>query len=384
MNITRLDKLSKLVSSSLKRKPKILIDPKDILRITGNNYNQNIDFNMDIDVDEWILNEKLQKEIANISADRHTNIEEKILNIYQKLCEDYTYDDNVLSYIKKYEDDSFGLPDFYGRNTTEKWKENRTKHNRRNCYEISRLLAQSIKELIKNAGISSNYDVCILWDEALTHYFVGLTSNEYCVTLDLDDFNQIKDLTRMKTGLTLEGVRVLEDTNGKFTNVLQKINKGRSSSAQEHIENKREIETEKENKTIDSDETESDDYKFLKFAIETLVNDYNLDSQGLFEYMKEIVDTKIGPATRKKVWKQIDVDNGDTTVKRYTRCLVINIDDSNYVIDVEGKDIDSIFYEIDENMMAGPDSTFIPYKQLNRPWDEKNGVINEEDRYDGR
>ncbi len=381
MNITRLDKLSKLVSSNLKRKPKILIDPKDILRITANQSDKNIDLNMDIDVDEWALTEDLEKEITNLSENKNLSIEEKILNIYQKLCKDYTYDDNVLSYIKKYEDDSFGLPDFYGRNTNDNWKKNRATHNRRNCYEISRLLAQAIKELVKNDGISSSYDVCILWDEALTHYFVGLISNEYAVTLDLDDFNQIKDLTRMKTGLTLEGIKILEDPTEKFSKALQNVNDGRSPSAQEHIENMRANEEIKKNK--ENEYIESDDYKFIKYAIETLIKDYQLDSQGLFEYMKEIIDTKIGPATRKKVWKKIEDDNNNNT-KRYTRCLVVNIEDTNYVIDVEGKDINNIFYKIDDNIMSGANPVYIPYKNLVRPWDEKNGVLNDEDRYDGR
>lgn len=33
-----------------------------------------------------------------------------------------------------------------------------------------------------------NFNVCILWNKDLTHYLVGLASDEYSVTLDTDDF----------------------------------------------------------------------------------------------------------------------------------------------------------------------------------------------------
>ena len=104
------------------------------------------------------------------------------------------------------------------------------KHTRKNCFEISRILVKSINEILRLSGKLENYDVCILWDEAVTHYFVGLVCNEYCLSLDLDDFTQIKDLTRIKTGLTLEGIKVLEDPSYKFSYVLKKYNDGRSKT----------------------------------------------------------------------------------------------------------------------------------------------------------
>ena len=223
------------------------------------------------------------------------NNEEKILKIYQKLCEDYTYDDNVLSYIHKNDDESFSLPDEYGRKADSTWKENRQKHNRRNCFEISRILAKSINEAIKLSGYSRNYDVCIIWDEVNTHYFVGIACDEYYVSLDLDDYTQIKDLTRMKTGLTLEGINILEDPSNKLGKVIEEINSDRSKIAKDHIQEK--IET--SNKS-----TDSDDIEFLQFAIQILKEDYNLDSAGIYEYLKEIIDTKIGAKFRKKCGKR--------------------------------------------------------------------------------
>ena len=134
-------------------------------------------------------------------------------------CYDYVYDDNLISYIQKVDDDIFSLPDWYGRNVDKEWEKNREKHNRRICFELSRYLVESLNELFKN---DENYNSCILWNKNLTHYFVGLTSNEYSLAIDLDDFFRIKDLTRVKTGLTLEGITILEDDKDKFKNVLDK------------------------------------------------------------------------------------------------------------------------------------------------------------------
>ena len=72
------------------------------------------------------------------------------------------------------------------------------------------------------------YNVCIFWNKNLTHYFVGLTCGDYTITLDPDDFFNIKDLTRLKTGLTAQGICILEDKNSVFKNELEEFNNGRS------------------------------------------------------------------------------------------------------------------------------------------------------------
>lgn len=201
MNFNRINKLSNLVNMDLKRKPTIIIEPnkKQPFHFFGTAKG----IEALLDADSWEISEEIEKFIKDLSMSESSN-EEKILKIYQKICEDYTYDDNVLSYIKKNDDDTFYLPDAYGRESSSEWKENRKKHNRRNCFEVSRILAKSINKILADSGNSKAYDVCIIWDEAVTHYFVGVVCKDYCITLDLDDFTQIKDLTRMKTGLTLE------------------------------------------------------------------------------------------------------------------------------------------------------------------------------------
>ncbi len=116
----------------------------------------------------------------------------------KKICKDYVYDDNLISYIKKKKLMKMYL--VYQIGMEEMWTKNGKKieknHNRRICFELSRYLAKALDELLKE---NKDYDVCILWNKNLTHYFVGLTSNEYTLALDVDDFFNIKDLTRVKS-----------------------------------------------------------------------------------------------------------------------------------------------------------------------------------------
>lgn len=375
MNFNRLGKLNNLVTNDLKRKPTIILDPNpdQLYRISGTAD----DIVVGIDDDEWVIPDELKPFIIDVAKSNASN-EEKILKIYQELCENYTYDDNVLSYIKKNDDETFFLPDAYGRETDASWKENRQKHNRRNCFEISRILAKSINEVIKLSGYSTNYDVCILWDEANTHYFVGVACNYYYVSLDLDDFTQIKDLTRMKTGLTLEGIKILEDPSDKFGSVIKKFNKDRSKNAKDHIQKKRENLSQGYNKDEkiknSNDNIDLDDINFIQYAVQILKEEYNLDSAGIFEYLKEIVDTKMGARFRKKVWKEVENEPGIGT--RYTRCLIVTINDNPFIIDVTKDKPNEIFRKFDEKQIEEEKSKVISFKEMSRDW--------ENDPYDGR
>ena len=98
MNFNRIGKLNNLVSNDLKRKPTIILDPnpEQSYRMFGTAN----DIIVGIDADDWEVPEELNVFIEEIAGSGISN-EEMILKIYQKLCEDYTYDDNVLSYIKK-------------------------------------------------------------------------------------------------------------------------------------------------------------------------------------------------------------------------------------------------------------------------------------------
>ena len=87
-------------------------------------------------------------------------------------------------------------------------------------------------------------------------------------------------------------------------------------------------------------------------------------SQGLYEYMKEIVDIKLGPEARKKIWKKLK--GKDDRETRYIRCLVLDIDNQRYLLDVDK----AILRDFDEEELHREDPEFIPYKELTRDWGE--------------
>lgn len=353
-----------------------MLDPKRIGRIIASKNSQNIDINVNIDVDDWIITDEIKTFIENLNINENLSTEEKILAIYEKLCIDYVYDDNVLSYIKKYDEDQYGLPDFYGRDTNEEWKKNRANHNRRNCFEISRLLAKSITTILEESGKDDLYEVCILWDESKTHYFVGLISDEYCLTLDLDDFEEIKDLTRIKTDLTIKGIKVLQDSNGTFKTALDAFNYGKDESSIEHIEKIRDENNidNNEERTKEPDSINADDIQFLRIALDILTKEYNIDSAGLFEYMKEIVDSKIGPGSRRKVWTEVrKISSGEGKI--HTRCLTVEIGNQLYIIDVTQEGTEQIFHPIKPEEISTDPNNGQYTKFQSKSWDDK---------YDGR
>lgn len=64
--------------------------------------------------------------------------------------------------------------------------------------------------------------------------------------------------------------------------------------------------------------------------MEFMTEDLKLDSQGVFEYMKELIGCSLGGKAREKIWKKIPGNETDT---RYIRCLLVNKDGETYLID---------------------------------------------------
>ena len=112
----------------------------------------------------------------------------------------------------------------------------------------------------------------------------------------------------------------------------------------------------------------------MQYAIQILRDEYDLDSAGMFEYIKEIVDTKIGARSRKKVWKEVENNPGVGT--RYTRCLVVTIDDIPYIIDVTKENASEVFRRFDFEELREPNAKVKSFKEMDRNW--------EDDPYDGR
>ena len=350
-DVNKLKKLNELISLSVKTKHILVLDPKE-----RNTETEEFDRSVVYDPIEWKMNDELKEYVKELSANTRLSTEDKILKIFEKVCMDYVYDDNLISYIKKVDDDIYSLPDWYARDVDNDWEKNRELHNRRVCFELSRYIAEALKELLRE---NDDYNIGIFWNKNLIHYFVGLTCSEYSVTLDTDDFFNIKDLTRLKTGLTAEGITVLEDKHGIFKSALEKFNDGRSKYAIKKMEeetSKNDMESDEE----DNRDDENEEVTFFRKAVEILKNNYNIDSQGIYEYIKEIVDIRIGSERREKIWKRIEGNSKEST--RYIRGLVLDIEGKKYLIDVDEKTV----RPFNEEELRKKRTCFIPYNELNR------------------
>ncbi len=187
INLEKLKKLNESISLSFKKKHIIILDPKE-----KNIPEENLEEDMQYDKIEWKIPKELEEFVKDLSDKDEVSNEDKILQTFKKICEEYEYDDNLISYIKKVDDDVYTVPDWYGRDVDVEWEDNRDPHKRRVCYELARYMAKSLKELLDK----DSFDVSIYWNKDLTHYFVGLTCDDYSLVLDPDNFFNIKDLTR--------------------------------------------------------------------------------------------------------------------------------------------------------------------------------------------
>ena len=298
--------------------------------------------------EDWIEYDKVKWEIEDSMIDlvqklikeNTLSLEEKILKLYEFICLNYIYDVNVLYFFKKDLSDPNNIKyiavDWYGRIVGNQWIENRKKHNRRICYEFARFYAKAINELITP---DDEVEAFMLGDRENLHYVVGLSGEEYSVILDLDDFNNIKDLTRLKLGLSIKGIRILIDKDNKFKKVLDSFNKNRPEELPEIVEAKDKFEG-------------KDNIKYFRKVLEIL-SSYNLDSQGFFEYMRAIIESE--GIEIEKIWKEVK----GVEEKRYVRCLIFNFDSKDYlldsldktlkVIDKENLDINTFVFRPEEN-----------------------------------
>lgn len=355
VDIEKAKELKEMISKEYKKRATIVLNPDD-----KSIDEKSLDKEVIYDKARWNISEDLNSFVQELSTNDQLSTEDKILKIFEKICRDYTYDDNLISYIEKVDDDIFSVPEWYGQKTGEEWEKNRELHKRRVCFELSRYLTKALTELLKD---NDDYNICIYWIEDLTHYITGLSCSDYSITLDTDDFFNIKDLTRIKAGLTAEGINILKDDNNKFKNALDKFNEGKYKQAIEKIDD--EIKN-INNKSL-SEETqsaeESEDKMYIDYLQKSIIclsEDYHLDSQGLFEYLKEIIDIRF-PCKREKIWKRID--GNDMESSRNIRCLVLVTGNSKILVDVDAKEV----RYLEEKDISGEDPLFVANKELTPP-----------------
>ena len=293
---------------------------------------------------KWELEESIEKLVKTLVNDDTLSLEEKILSVYKHICLNYVYDGNVLFFFRRDESDINNIKyiavDWYGRIVDDKWTKNRQKHNRRICYEFARFYAKAINELIGN---NDNFEAFMVGDKENLHYVVGLTGKEYSLILDLDDFNKLKDLTRLKLGLTLEGIKILRDNERKFQKAIDKFNENRLNNLIEVEEVKEKLK-------------EKDLIKYFTSIVEILKS-YNIDPQGFFEYMRKIIEDE--GIEIQKIWKKIEGDGE----KRHARCLLFEFASKTYLLD----SVDILVKEVNkaeldkENFIFKPEDNEYPY-----------------------
>ena len=117
INVEKLNRLNKLVSMFFRNKHTIVLNPEE--KISNE---QDLEEDVVYDGAKWKIPEQLEKYVCTLSEKEDISAEDKILLIYEKICREYVYDDNLISYIKKIDEDIYTVPDWYGRNVEEEWE----------------------------------------------------------------------------------------------------------------------------------------------------------------------------------------------------------------------------------------------------------------------
>ena len=311
------------VNQALEGDYKIILEP-----------NRNIQEDwIEYDTVKWEMEDGINKLVEKLLKETSMSFEEKVLEVYKYICLNYVYDANVLYFFKRDDSDINNIKyiavDWYGRIVGKDWIEKRQKHNRRICYEFARFYAKAINVLLDG---NDKLEAFMLGDKENLHYVVGLTGEEYSIILDLDDFNSIKDLTRVKFGLTIKGIKILRDESGKFKQVVDKFNEGKRDEIEEIEEAKKNLK----------------DKNLIEYfnKVSQILKNKNIDSQGFFEYIRAIVENE--GIKIEKIWKEDKI----APEKRYERCIIFELDGKTYLIDsieqvifqTEKEDIDAKFF----------------------------------------
>lgn len=311
MNKKYIERLYKEVEEQLDEEYKVVLEPSTNIK---EDY-------VELDCINWELEDTMIDLVDSLKNNNKLTLEEKILEVYKFICLNYIYDDNVLFFFKKRKDAEgntyYIAVDWYGRIIDKNWVEKRKNHNRRICYEFSRFFAKAINILIGNRDDMESF---IIGLKDNTHYVTVISGDDYSAILDLDDFNKIKDLTRLKTGLTLDGIRILRDDKNILRNAIDKFNESRKQTLIEKSNSKETIE-------------------YFNKAVST-IKEYSLDSQGFNEIMKKIIEDEGIDTDR--LWKL----ESETPEKRYVRCIGFEYKNKKYIVDSV---LQKMFSEIDSD-----------------------------------
>lgn len=228
---------------------------------------------------------------------------EKILKIHCLVCKNFVFDD-FCYFLGNYnkEKNICTIDSKYGRNPNLEWRENRKKHNRRICYELSRYMAVRLKQFIKEES-----DIFLVSDEYETHYATAYVCDDFMITIDTDDYWKGADLNRVKLGLEIKGITIVSDEKNIVKEKLDEINKTRKS--------KKEFQ-----KEIEDDIVEKSKIEWINILLEKIKI---LGNDGIFKYMCSILEMK--GYEPKKIWEKEDTMYKETLYMRWNMgFMVIN------------------------------------------------------------
>lgn len=261
---------------------KIKLDPKDKEEIN--------DSAIKHDYVAWEAeNDSIMDKLNKIENIDQLDLIDIILKIHCMVCEYFVFDD-FCYFLGKYDKEKniCTIDQKYGRNPNSKWIEERKKHNRRICFELSRYVAFRIKQLA-----NEECDVFLVSDEYECHYATAVISKDFMITIDADDFVKGEDLNRVKLGLEIKGITIVSDEKNIVKEALEKINSNKKSKKDFEREAKEDAEKKADYEWID----------ILLSKTQIIGND------GVFNYMKPILEFK--GYEPKKVW----VKDGDKYIQ---------------------------------------------------------------------
>mgnify|MGYP004537615081 CR=1 FL=1 len=228
---------------------------------------------------------------------------EKILKIYCLVCKYFVFDD-FCYFLGNYnkEKDICTIDQKYGRNPNQIWIQNRKKHNRRICYELSRYMAVRLKQFI-----NEDADIFLVSDEYETHYATAYVCDDFMIIIDTDDYWKGADLDRIKLGLEIKGITIVSDEKNIVKEKLAKINKTRKS--------KKEFQ-----KEIEEDPVEKSKIEWIEILLKKIKI---LGNDGIFKYMCTILEMK--GYEPKKIWEKENTTYRESVYMRWNmNFMVIN------------------------------------------------------------
>ena len=281
---------------------KIKLDPDEKEQIN--------DHQIEYDYVSWkVEDDTIMDRISKIENLEQLELIQLILIIHCMTCEHFVFDD-FCYFLGKYDKErNISIIDQkYGRNPNSKWIEERKKHNRRICFELSRYIAFRIKQLA-----NEECDVFLVSDEYESHYATAVISDDFMITIDADDFIKGEDINRVKLGLKIKGITIVSDEKGIVKAALDKINSNRKSK-----------------KDFEKELTEDAEKKAAYEWMDILLNKTQvIGNDGVFKYMEPIL--KFKGYEPKKIW----VKDGD----KYIQTLYMDWNMGYMVINSSGIEI---------------------------------------------